>query len=382
MMMSSSDFRFVCLDPRKAKRDAIISTLQSLGSIKWKKLPPLRLKGYPETSVRAKTAFDGATKKPTGRVMMAAKIALLQMQYNETRSFFEGNRDAVAVCWNGLNGTRRVFMDGARDAGATTLYFELSPVSGRITVDPRGVNHASSLPRDIDPYKAWVKKYGAVGSWREIKNTIKARKPSMQHIGDTPSRPMTEPFIFVPLQVPGDSQLRIFGGEFRTVEATIAAVIDAARNLPLGWHLRLKAHPSSPVNFSDLITKSGRSNIVLDNVTDTFAQVAASRAVLTVNSSVGLEAMFFDKPVVALGECFWAISGVATHCPTIEELSRLLSDPENSLSFDPEARQAFLSFLTQEYYPKLPRAGEHMETDELEKVRTRLAGPDMFGFWK
>jgi len=380
--MPSSDFRFVCLDPRKSKRATIISTLQSLGSIKWKKLPPIRVKGYPETSVRAKTAFDAATKKPTTRWMTAAKIALLQMQYNGSRSFFEDNRDAIAVCWNGLNGTRRVFMDGARDAGARTLYFELSPFSGRITIDPRGVNHANSLPREIGPYKAWAKKYGAADSWREIRSTIQARKPSIQRTGAIPGRPMTEPFIFVPLQVPGDSQLRIFGGKFRTVEATIAAVIDAARNLPLGWHLRLKEHPSSPIQFGDLITKYDKSNIVLDNITDTFDQVAASRAVMTVNSSVGLEAMFFQKPVVALGECFWTIPGVATHCPTVEGLGRLLNDPENSLSFDPESRDAFLSFLAQEYYPKLPSTGEYMETEELAKVRTRLAGPNLLGFWK
>lgn len=380
--MPSSDFRFVCLDPRKLKRATIKSTLENIGSIRWKKLAPISVKGYPETSVRAKTAFDAGTKKPKTRWMTAAKIALLQMQYNGSRSFFEDNPDAIAVCWNGLNGTRRAFMDGARDAGARTLYFELSPFSGRITIDPRGVNQANSLPREIGTYKAWTKKYGAADSWREIRSTIQARKPSTQRTGAIPGRPMTEPFIFVPLQVPGDSQLRIFGGKFRTVEATIAAVIDAARNLPLGWHLRLKEHPSSPIQFGDLITKYDKSNIVLDNVTDTFVQVAASRAIITVNSSVGLEAMFFEKPVIALGECFWTIPGVATYCPTVAELGRVLRDPENSFSFDPESRDAFLSFLTREYYLKLPSAGECMESEELAKVRTRLAGPDLLGFWK
>jgi len=314
--------------------------------------------------------------------MMAAKIALLRAQYNGARSFFEENRDAIAVSWNGLNGTRRVFMDGARDAGARTLYFELSPFSGRITVDPCGVNNANSLPREIGPYAAWAQESGRADGWREIRDTIQARKPSVHRADATPGRPLTEPFIFVPLQVPGDSQLRLFGGAFRTVEATIEAAVAAARALPDGWHLRLKEHPSSPVQFGDLIAQHTHPKIVLDNVTDTFAQVAAARAVITVNSSVGLEAMFFEKPVVALGECFWAIPGVVTHCPTVEGLVRLLKDPEALLSFDPGARSAFLSFLTQVYYPKLPHDGKDMVIDEVNKVRARLVGPDTLGFWQ
>jgi capsular polysaccharide export protein len=382
MTMPTNAFHFICLDPRKSKKAAINSTLQNLGSITWRRLPPIRLKEYPETSIRAKTAFDSATKKPTGSAMMAVKIALLRAQYNGARSFFEENRDAIAVSWNGLNGTRRAFMDGARDAGARTLYFELSPFAGRITVDPCGVNNANSLPREIGPYLAWAKNSGMADSWREVIDTIQARKPFVNCTDATTGPALTEPFIFVPLQVPGDSQLRLFGGNFRTVEAMIEATIDAARNLPDGWHLRLKEHPSSHVQFGDLIAKLAHPKIVLDNLTDTFAQVAAARAVITVNSSVGLEAMFFEKPVVALGECFWAIPGVATHCPTVEGLVRLLKDPEALLSFDPGARSAFLSFLTQVYYPKLPHDGKDMVIDEVNKVRARLVGPDTLGFWQ
>lgn len=380
-MIPENSFRFVCLDPRKSKRVAINSSLSGLGPVTWQRQPPMRFKGYPETSIRVKAAFDAATKKPTGRFMTAAKNALLRVQYNGSRSFFEDNRDAIAVCWNGLNGTRRAFMEGARDAGARTLYFELSPFSGRITVDPCGVNNANSLPREIGPYVAWDQTFGISDGWREVRNTIQARKPAVSRADAPPVRPITEPFVFLPLQVPGDSQLRLFGGAFRTVEATIEAAITAAQALPDGWHLRLKEHPSSPIRFGDLIARLAHPKIVLDNGTDTFTQVAAARAIITVNSSVGLEAMFFDKPVVALGECFWAINGVAISCPTVEGLIRLLKNPEDLLSFDVKERNAFLSFLTQIYYPKLPKDGTKMHPEEVEKIRLRLLGADTFGFW-
>lgn len=198
----------------------------------------------------------------------------------------------------------------------------------------------------------------------------------------TPEGELTDPFVFVPLQVPGDSQLRLFGGAFRTVEAVLETIAEAAKGLPEGWHVRLKEHPTSRIAFGDMIERLKHPKLVLDNNTDTFAQVAAARVVVTVNSSVGLEAMFYEKPVVALGDCFWAIPGIANHCPTPGALRNTLSNPE-TISFDPSTRAAFLSFLVSEYYPKLDRDGDDgvLHQDEGAKVVARLNGPNTLGFW-
>lgn len=380
--MTEGALRFVCLDPRKAKRAAVARTLGPLGTIAWRRLPPLRLRGYPETVDRAAKAFDSAKKKPRIRAMAAAKRLLLRLQYNGARALFEADRDVVAVAWNGLNGTRRVFMDGARDAGARTLYFELCPFPGRITVDPCGVNFLNGLPRDPAPYLAWAAARGGDADWREMGATIRARAPAAARAEVKADRPLSEPFVFVPLQVPGDSQLRLFGGAFTTVESVIEAVASAARRLPPGWHARLKEHPSSPVRFGDLVARLKHPALVLDNSTDTFAQVDAARLVVTVNSSVGLEAMFYEKPVVALGKCFWAIDGIAARCPTAHALAEALADPE-AIDFDPAARAAFLGWLAAEYYPRLDRDGTdgRLHPEEAAKVRARLNGPDALGFW-
>ena len=380
--MADAPLTFVCLDPRKAKRAAIARTLAPLGALSWRRLPPLGLRGYAESRHRATAAQQTAKRIHTSTLGAAAKRWLLQLQYNGTRAFFAKRTDAVAVAWNGLNGSRRVFMDAARDAGARTLYFELCPLPGRITVDPCGVNFRNGLPRDAQAYADWAKSRTAPADWQDLRHHIRARPPATPTAERTPELPLTDPFIFVPLQVQGDSQLRLFGGAFRKVEAVIAAVAEAAKSLPDGWHVRIKEHPSSPVKFGDLIAASAHSKLVLDNATDTFAQVAAARAVVTVNSSVGLEAMFYEKPVLALGDCFWAIPGVAHHCPSAAALGRVFADPA-ALAFDPELRGAFLQFLTREYYPDLTRDGPDgaLHPQEADKVRDRLSGPDRFGFW-
>ena len=370
-----AEIGFVALDPRKAKRARMIATLGDLGPIHWLRMPPLRWRNYPETAARVQLALEAA-QSVTAPWLIGVKRKMLALQYNGTRAYFEKHPAAVAVCWNGLNGARRAFMEGAKDAGARRLYFELSPLAGRVTVDPNGVNYLNSLPRNLGPYLNWFAASGLpADGWREIGAQIKQRKAASEKpafVGDLPGLDM--PFLFVPLQYPGDSQMRLFGGAFRTVESFVQALGQAAKALPEGWHLRIKDHPTAPVSFAQAVRDLGQANVVMDNATDTFAQVAASRGVVTVNSSVGLEAMFYEKPVIAAGQCFWAIAGLAEMAPSADALAQVFARA-GGLGFDPAGRAAFLSFLTEIYYPA-------PGPDQAAKVAIRLQGGDEFGFWR
>lgn len=368
--------RFVILDPRKRKRAWIAALLAPLGRMRWLKLPPMSPRGFPETATRAAEALETASKQPKGALGRAAKLRLLAWQYNGARRLFGADPQAVAVCWNGLNGSRRAFRDGAHDAGARTLVFELAPLPGRITVDRRGVNFDNELPREIGFYRDWfARRDGDPEAWRAIGAEIRQRAPARPAEGEAPSRPLTEPFLFAPLQVPGDTQLRLHGGAYRTVEAFLRALCQAAGALPEGWHLRIKEHPTKPAGAAAIIADYPDAPVVLDNVTDTFAQVQAARGVLTVNSSVGLEAMWFDKPVVACGQCFWALDGVALRAPDAESLRAVMAAPE-ALTFDPGARAAFLTYLDEVYYPRRVEPGQAPAEADLQKTRARLrTGP-------
>ena len=372
--MTATARRFVCLDPRKAKRRAVATALAGLGPIRWLKVGPMRLRGYPETAAEAQTALNMSKDRDRGPLLARLNRWLFALQYNGARAYFEAHPDAVAVCWNGLNGTRRAFMQGARHAGARLLFFELAPLPGRVTIDPNGVNFANSLPRDIAPYLAWAKaEHPAPDAWRSAGRDIRQRAPMQAKAttGDLP--PLDAPFLFVPLQTPGDSQLRLFGGAFPKVDSFIDALVAASAHLPEGWHIRVKEHPTAPTSFADKFAGLTMPRIFLDNATDTFTQVAASRGVITVNSSVGLESMFYDKPVVACGQCFWAIPGVADSAPTPQALNDFCGHP-GALGYDPVARDAFMNFLTQCYYPEQASAAP--------LVAARLQGPDSFGFWQ
>jgi capsular polysaccharide export protein len=381
----SKPTQFICLDPRKTKRAAIDASLSPIGPIAFRRFGPLRLKGWPETDARAEQALVAARNVPQNPTVRRLKKTMLAWQYNGARALFTRSPDAVAVAWNGLNGSRRAFMDGAKDAGAARLYYELSPLAGRITVDPCGVNFTNGLPREIAPYLTWFAGSGLVTDiWRRQGHKITARAAGRSPSPSKGAPPLTDRFLFVPLQVPGDSQLRLFGGAYKTVEAFIETLIELSGNLPKGWHLRLKEHPSSPSSVAHFQEKMADRPIFFDNATDTFEQVAASQAVITINSSVGLESMFFDKPVVAVGQCFWAVAGVAHAAPDRTSLAALLAVPD-SLGFDPKARDAYLSFLTEVYYPQFannPDGSKYLPPKDVDKIRRRLARAEPPGFWK
>ncbi|PXW69009.1 capsular polysaccharide export protein [Loktanella sp. PT4BL] len=344
-------FTFVCLDPRKQKRADIARLLGPVGAMQWMRLPKMRLRNWPQTKVRAETALMAARHIPAEGLKRRLWSWILQKQYNGMRQYFEAYPTHVAVAWNGLNGSRRVFIDAAKDAGAKTLSFELGPFPGRITVDPKGVNFANALPRDPAPYLDWLhQSHINPNDWRALGAKIKQRVPIAPPAQTGALPPLTDPFIFAPLQVPGDSQLRLFGGNYRTVESFVKALHEAAGHLPEGWHLRIKEHPSTPAFVGDLL-RDVDAPIYLDNTTDTFAQVTASRGVITINSSVGLEAVFFDKPVVACGQCFWAIPGMAEKAPDQDTMNQTIARAD-TWQFDLEIRNAVMSFLAQVYYPE------------------------------
>lgn len=334
---------------------------------------PFSISNYDETDLRVKAAMSSAKKVPSSRWGKALKRALLRMQYNGVRRYFEKHRNKYAVVWNGLNGNRLIFINAAKDAGAHLVYFEEAPFQGRITVDTVGINFENSLHSTSAPYLEWAAETGNADAWRSVTPTIIARANSHSPNDAGSSLPLTDNFIFVPLQAPKDSQLKVFGGAFGSIEFLVRCLSDAAKVLPDGWHVRIKEHPSSARVINDFVAQQDNPRLILDNSTDTFEQVKAARTVITVNSSVGLQAMYFGKPVVALGQSFWAIPGAATQIHTPEGLKKAFEQP-GEIDYDPHTRACFLSFLTEYYYPCLDRNGPDggLHPAEVEKLRSRL----------
>lgn len=307
------------------------------------RLGPLSLRGFPETGARVEEALSRA-KRPHRGVLRVLKRLLLRLTYNGARRYFAAHPGVTAVAWNGLGGARRAFLMGAQDAGAPVLFAELAPLPGKITLDPSGVNAESSLPQDPEFYRALPAPPLAAPV------ALKARESRRADVGQSAAALPDTPFLFCPLQVPGDSQVTLFAGWCGGMAGFLAALDAAARHLPPGWHLRLKEHPSARQSLRGALEAFQNPRLVIDNESDSFAQIAAARGVVTLNSSMGLQAFFYEKPVLVLGRAFWALPGLAMQADGQAALNAAFAAPE-SLSFDPGLRAAFLHYLATDYYP-------------------------------
>ncbi|AMY71882.1 capsular biosynthesis protein [Frigidibacter mobilis] len=323
----------------------------------------LSLRSFPETRARAAEAMARAKRQPKGRIGRALKSALIAAQYTWARRYFARHPGDVAMCWNGLTGSRRAFMQGALDAGARRLFVELAPLPGRITLDPLGVNAESSVPQGRAFYDDWSAGDPARSGegWREAGAGLTARASRRADVGQGSAEGLgAAPFLFVPLQVPDDSQMRLFAGWAGSLDGFVAALGEAARALPEGWHLRVKEHPSAKVSLAPQLaaaTMASGGRIVTDNATDSFAQVAASRGVVTINSSMGLQAFFHDKPVIATGRAFWAQPGLVTVADSAEALRAAFAGA-GALAFDAGFRARFMAWLDREYYLRVTETPE------------------------
>ncbi|MGB0904098.1 MAG: capsular biosynthesis protein, partial [Mangrovicoccus sp.] len=244
------------------------------------------------------------------------------------------------------------------------IAMERAPLPGRVTVDPVGVNQVNMLARDPDFYRSWASEQTSQreAGWRELKSKLVARAASKRSDVAQSAADSTlaeTPFIFCPLQVPDDTQIKLFGGWVRTMDRFLMLLEFAASQLPEGWHLRVKEHPSSKIKLTSILEAAQAQlpgKIIIDNTTDTFAQVDASRLVLTLNSSVGLQAFWYDKPVAVLGEAFFRMPGLVTEVDGVSDLLRLFQNPDQA-SFDPDLRAAFMNYLDQVYYPEMEGDG-------------------------
>ena len=299
-------------------------------------------------------ALRSATKPPKSRLERYLKRWFLRAQYAWAHQFLSQREPSVVICWNGMKGFRFMFMLAAKRNGHQTLYLEESPLPERLSVDTSGINFGNSVPRDSRFFLEWALRHPEKqGAWSKLRNQITQRQARTANVMGVPvpEELQNETYIFCPLQVPGDSQLTVYGGWCDTVEKTIEFLKNSSNMLPKGVHFRLKEHPSADIRFTTWIKEMETEQFKLDNASDTFELVKNSAGVLTVNSSVGLEALFFDRPVGTLGQAFYAMEGIVSKISSPSDLANWIEEILAS-EVSSEARIAFLDYLSEVHFPR------------------------------
>ncbi|MBI4476962.1 MAG: hypothetical protein HY654_07295 [Acidobacteria bacterium] len=98
----------------------------------------------------------------------------------------------------------------------------------------------------------------------------------------------------------GDNPIILVTSKFSQIQALLPAVVDWVVRHP-NVRLVIKAHPAEPPAIYQGVTGAARNTTILPASADLAALLAVSALLVTVNSTVALEAMTLDVPALVLG---------------------------------------------------------------------------------
>lgn len=164
--------------------------------------------------------------------------------------------------------------------------------------------------------------------------------------------PTGAPFVYFPLHLADDYKIRGVIPHCRDQASLIELVADG---LPDGHRLVVKEHPMSIGRNAALLDRlaAQRAVDIVDPYTSSHELIRAARAVTVIGSTVGLEALLHERPVLTLGRPFYAGYGLTVDVDALADLPAALGD---LFAFRPdrELRDRFLHAAMRACWPGAP----------------------------
>ena len=274
--------------------------------------------------------------------MIRDSLALTQLNYQEVE---------VAIVFNGNSASQKAFIDHFSNKNVKTLFCEISNLPGKVIFDRLGVNAKSSLFFDaqkldtfasvnVEDHQRWVKDYEnyknnpipqgklepkfikayvldyfssllGKGTREEDKIslikkitsvlTLFKSKSSSDLIFDNAD--LNCDYIFFPTQVRYDSQL-ILNSDINNQQAIEKAVALAKER---NCMLYVKIHPAEtdPEILRDYVLLKEKYDFLIVN-SNTTELIKQAKVVVTINSTVGLEALIYNKELKVYGRAIYS----------------------------------------------------------------------------
>lgn len=310
--------------------------LQRQGELRWRSpaLGPRPSRSLIDAAMvfpRARAAVDPDLTPP----WLAVRERLLALR---ARSFLaELDREPVdrLVVWNGWHPEGRLAHLWSEERGVPCLHLENGLIPGRLQADFDGVNAASSFlsvppdrwPAPVDPSPPVdpegdapipVESLAAAGA-RQLVHRLIGRPLRPARLWRRPPEPAPpgrttppdRPFVLLALQLPDDTQLLLWSPPALRDPPSLVAPVRAAVSGALGEEVALAVKPHPLDRGAARIAAAVRRTpgcLLADG--DVGPWLAASRAVVVLNSTVGMEAVVRERPVVAMAPSAYGIEGI------------------------------------------------------------------------
>lgn len=265
----------------------------------------------------------------------------------------------MVVVWNGLQPRRSIFVTVAQHNRVPCVYMENGLLPQTTVCDGQGVNANNSMPRDPDFYR----RLPLAPEPEQTNLTVREVRATRQISGKSlPGR-----YIFVPFQVDYDTQIVLFSPWVKDMQDLFRELLEQSHAMG-STQLVFKEHPSSKRDYRHLhdLLPPGRGIFANEYATQTL--IKGAEAVVTINSTVGIEALLFGKKVVVLGDAFYAIPGLMLSARDSKELTSALARLDQ---FTPDEilRRNFLAYLKNRYLISGSARTADMEHCRLVKER-------------
>lgn len=268
-------------------------------------------------------------------------------------SSFVDKADLVLV-WNGLLPTQRKLMSQADALRIPTWFMELGwlPQTNTLYFDPKGINYESTLTE-------WNEDTPLNDEEATVLHT-KLLHYQMNVARITGRPPEKEDFVFVPFQCQDDSQISVFSPHIKTMQQFVNYVCNY---IPKG-RIIFKTHPKGDPGE---IKYPPRCELVKNGTTHDFLRQEKCKYVVTINSTVGVEALAYYKPVINVGQAFYGGRGLAYNALTDASMVNAVKWAEERKV----ARGKISAFL---WYLLVKRQWRWEQLDEPERVLKLLEG--------
>lgn len=279
-------------------------------------------------------------------------LFITKQLYKYYLSFLSDKHIDLLVVWNGSYLEAASGVKAARDLGIKVIFMENGFFPQTLVLDEKGVNAANSLVgKTADFYRAVqtdpakltrLKGTGLVP--RKLRKNF-TRKEEVQ---------LPPKYVFLPFQVHTDTQVLLNSPKIRNMYEltdTVYRGLEAfnRKNQEDYW-LVIKEHPSDykRIDYTDLKKKYQKEKVVFITTMPSSELIQESQVVITINSTVGIEALLKEKPVITLGKAFYNVDGLVYHCADLSQLDRVLAWALAE-GIDRELVDKFLYFLRYEY---------------------------------
>jgi capsular polysaccharide export protein len=297
------------------------------------------------------------------------RLLLERFRIGKYLAYFLRERVDYVGVWNGQKKPGATIAAAAELAGAQPVFFENGLLPKTTTVDLEGVNARNSLPRHPSYYMAYRGEAA-------LPNRL-VQRASVRDRTDSPDLELPPRYVFVPFQVATDSQIIAqspWVHDMRQLYGLLLRALDRVAEDAPDLHVVIKEHPSCSVRYDDLHARDSR--VLFANTHSTQELIEGADAVVTINSTVGVESLLLGKSVLTLGEAFYNIQDLVLHANDDVEFLDLF---EQLLDFLPDdhLRTGFLAYLNNEYCipePWVEVSDRHIKAWEARVLKADLHG--------